>query len=746
MKDAVRISFKKNISTWYAVHGNTVSESAEPYYLEQCLENWDKVGIVHNRNMRYGSLFATASLESYQFVNEAALILRHVYYTSGLAAKVIFNVEVLDATTQQYQHMIASDIDWTSFKDERLRVNVTMLEDSVVTLVKNRENLEYNIPVTGTKVKTVRVKPQHAPGSIRFTSQWPSQDAAPGTLNETITGPSQVYMIYVDKSSIAVDAAPDYVAVTPSPPDNNIGKYTEGQIYTSGIYESNYLFRAAVDLTNVQISGTFHFGVTNGSNPATFRLRFPIEDSRGIGTGLAGEVTQSIAASASVNFSLSVNIGPFTMAAGEHLSMTIFIDDGTHSGYYPVDIAWQADDDLVVTFVNETNTYTVQALPLLEVARQVVENVTDGQAYFNSDLLTIGCSYSSFYDLDPSKLVLASENSITAQADANIKISLKTLMDMLDAIMGAGVEVNADDPSNKYMAIEERSRYYLSGSNNLIAHVDELTDCIFSHADDMVYGELKIGYQVDEYSGTGTSQDNTGRYEYNTMNDYQLPTNAGSKVLELLSPARADGIGLYNVWSDYFLHDKDRNTRSAAGSVGDAKLFVLQITGTKNIAGEEVATFAQDIKAAATVSGLISPLDMLNPGLTPARCLYRNGKWINSLFFGQDKDSIKWLSSELNAELVGDIMAGVIMEKANVSLGALARGVFYPVYVEFKTTGIKNYMAAFVTSRHGYISFTWLGVTYKMFPIKSSVMLAKPTEYTFKGILCRDNNLSDGIR
>lgn len=746
MKDLVRISFKKDNATWYAAHGNTVSESATPYYLQQCLENWDKVGIEHNRNMRYGSLFATASLESYQFVNEAALILRYVYYTSGLAAKVVFSVEVLDTTSQEYQPMISSHIDWTSFKDERLRVNVTMLEDSVVTLVKNRENIEYNIPVTGSKVKTVRVKPQHAPGSIRFTSQWPPQNAAPGTLNETITGPSQVYMIYVDKSSIAVDAAPDYVAVVPSPPDNNIGKYTEGQIYTSGIYESNYLFKSTVPLSNVQITGTFHFGVTNAGNPATFRLRFPIEDSRGVGTGLAGEVTQAIAANASVNFSLSVNIGPFTMGAGEHLSMTVFIDDGTHSGYYPVDIAWESDDDLVVAFVNETNTYTVQGLPLLEVARQVVQNVTDNKAAINSSLLINGRGYSSFYDLDPSKLVLVSENSITAQPDANIKISLKTLMDMMDAIMGAGVEINADDPSNVYVAIEERSAFYRAGSNDMIADVEELNDCIFNHADDMVYGELKVGYQVDEYSGTGTSQDNTGRYEYNTMNDYMLPTNAGNKTLELISPVRADGIGLYNTWSDYFLRDKDRNTRSSAGNVGDAKLFLLQITGTKNTAGEDVATYAQDIKSNATVSGLVSPLDMLNPGLTPARCLYRNGKWINSLFFGQDMDSIKWISSELNAGLAANVMAGNVVEKADVMLGALTTGVFYPVYAEFKTAGIKNYMQAFTNNRHGYISFNWQGMNYKMFPIKTSVMLAKPTEYTFRGILCRSNDLAAGIR
>lgn len=747
MKPTLRLSFLPADNTYYHVINNAVSESSSPFYLNRSVENWNEIGIVDERNMRYGALSANASEQPYSFVKDGAKILRYHYYTYGIGKKLQLKIEKLNATTQEYELMITTHVDWASFKDERDRVLVTMLEDSIATMIKNRENIEYPIAVTGPMVRTVRVKEQYFPGEFRFLTMWPPQDNAPGTTSVEIQQEMILPLIYADDSTIAVNAPPDNKPAIQAKPDSQLPKYYDGQtlqdITIPDQMRNNFLIRANVDLSDIVVSGSIAFGVSNGANAADFKLRIRIRDE--FMNNLSGtmEFTHSIAGGANDNFTLNFTSPKFTLAATQHLIITIHVDDGTGS-LYPVHVAWEKNMNISVSFTNALEKYTVTGLSVFEVMKQVVNQVSDGKASFKSNLLSQPRAYNNFYDLDPSKLVIASENSIVNYPNAKIRVSLKTMMDALSAIMGAGMEVNVDNLLNQYVSVEEKDSYFKTGNSNLIADLGEVSDCIMSQSED-IYTDLKVGYKVQEYSGTSNSRDNTGRYEYNTLLNFKMPTDVDNKTLELISPIRADGLGMYNVWANYNLRDKDRTTRGVTDTTGDTKLFILQVTGNL-IDGEDTATFAQDIKPAATVTGLIKTTDMLNPGLTPARNLLRNGKWLNSLFFAQDSSILYFISSELSENVQSTISAGYIAEKANRQLTLLAPRVHYPIIVNFKTTGASNYIQAMKGRRAGFVRFTWQGAVYEVFLTKSEVSLAKPEEYGFKGYLSRTYNPLTSIR
>jgi hypothetical protein len=63
--------------------------------------------------------------------------------------------------------------------------------------------------------------------------------------------------------------------------------------------------------------------------------------------------------------------------------------------------------------------------------------------------------------------------------------------------------------------------------------------------------------------------------------------------------------------------------------------------------------------------------------------------------------------------------------------------VYYPIYLTVKTDGIKNYAHMMKGKRSGFIRFNWQGAVLEMFVIKAGTTLARPQEYTFKGILSR---------
>jgi hypothetical protein len=355
-------------------------------------------------------------------------------------------------------------------------------------------------------------------------------------------------------------------------------------------------------------------------------------------------------------------------------------------------------------------------MPLVEICKQMVNKITDGEGIFASNLLTQINNYSADFDLAYRNLVLLPGNSVRGIANSVIKLSLSKLKQFLFVCCGGcdiGVEGNI-------VRFEKAEYFFKSAPVNQIAVLDQVSDLDIRL--DYEINEIQVGFVIQEYESLN------GKEEPHCKHVYRTELNNGQKKLDLISPVRADGFGIYKTRLEYVLNPK-QDTKD------DDDVFVIQVKSLPEpFTNIYPALYPAGMVTSPTITG-ITDTNLINPGLTPKKCLLRLGRYIRSFFYGpiQDESNLIFQTSERNSLLTTKInTSSTIVENSNVKIKLLGSPLFLPFVLEIDSVTPVNYHTATQNNLFGYFTVPWKGKTYKGFIRKVSSRNAVPQAKTME--------------
>lgn len=127
---------------------------------------------------------------------------------------------------------------------------------------------------------------------------------------------------------------------------------------------------------------------------------------------------------------------------------------------------------------------------------------------------------------------------------------------------------------------------------------------------------------------------------------------------------------------------------------------------------------------------------VFNVRLSPKRILNRHLPWIAGALYDYDGELV-FSSANRNKELI----AGGVIEKANVSLAAVTSWMFQAKYFEFDDISPIDMVETLETDPNPVFSFIWNDIEYEGFFIRGGIALNDLEEQTFKLLATAETNL-----
>jgi hypothetical protein len=738
-------------SQWYAVNGEDVVLQSEPYYFYGYVANWKEIGVEDIRNWRMSGFFRGRA-SSHQFVKSLAKVIRTIYYTYGVQAvkdanyePAKFHVDRLNTESQSYEADYSSEFDFSSFQDKRDTAQIQLMQGGIEEMIKVNEDVEYEIPVNGSNVKTITIEPIKVRGRSIFVT---ANDEVTGATNRAAAA-TDVYMwpqiaFYTEdfyKIVEGVDNKP-LVYQEPITPTYITGQQ-RNELPALGT-SVGYLFRATVALTDVNIKLDLPVFLDNKNSSsvdvkmAVYRIAF--------NTATSNLVTQTAAVtvggSSSTTHTFSID-HTFDLAADETIHIVLVKDVQMGSG---MEWNWEEAVECKVTYQYQTSQFTVKGLTWNEVGNQLISKATGGAATFQSDLLTTAITYKDGIDCRPESLLMLSGESVRGVATPKIRISLKDYLKATDVYFCAGLGVEDD-----VVRLEKRSYFFKrlksSGAVNLIANLSSLDDWTIEDAEDLRFSELHIGHSLRE----NEIGELNGKDEFNGVLKFTSSYTKDKKVLDLVSPVSASTYEMYLTYINYITDDTPNKDNKF-----DNKVFALQYKYNPVTPTVGTALYPSDISSTYVVSGITDTNRVLNIGLSPKRCLFRHLYWLLSHFYTTGTNTAEYLLSyqttDRNPNLQARLSTNIsIAEASDTYLDEEAARygqsrLFYPIYILPETVSPVNYKLLWSNNRYGVFTTEIEDVTLEGYPITSKERNEVPQVHEFKLLLTANNTPTSLIR
>lgn len=692
-------------------------------------DGWADIEVGIARNKKYTGV-QRQYIVNLQFVKEAARILRNLFYAGGIYAKCDLYVEELNHTTQQYQPFFTGKIDFTTLVDSMHFVQVDILQNGVIDKIITNEDVEYDIPITGSDVVNVKVPSFYVRGEVRYLTGWPIPAQGSSTSAFTIDAFNyRIYANYVSKEIIqlAASSSTEPISLTsPADNDNIVGQRflaaSGGTTTYPFNHEKNFLLQANVDLKNVLVRSQIGFYIDNQSGAdRVYRGRLWLMDSSG--TYDASYIYQvespNIPDGTSLSFPLIFEPPAFDIPSGKKLIMQFGFDGP--SGANDHQVAWERDNLIKITFEHRTNDFTATGIRYHRMLQLLLDKMTDNKGALSSDILTNpNYSYSAGFDTRPYNWIVLSGDSIrglstSPYAYPTVKTSWKDAYHDMDSKLDIGMYV---DGSTVYI----KPKKELYNKNSQIFDMGEVTDVDIQPANDYIFKGVKVGYKDQEYDQLN------GRDEYNAGQLYLITNETSGEDMDLLSNYIHAPYAIFNTWVNYQLAQK-------TNSKSDNQVFVIEVQQSA-VLGSYPA-----LHLSGTVTGITDTVNTYNLGLTPHHNLLRNGGRIASSVYRNTSSTLKFQKSDRNASLITNFGNGICNESNSPLIGSIGAPYYQPMTFIVKKTVPVNLLSLISANPHGYISFNWRGQTWKMFPTDTKVVPARPKQATVKGIATPDIDL-----
>lgn len=720
-KPYYRVSIKKDVNTWYYLNNGVVDTDNTEHYFFKYIDKWQEMGYDDERNIRMSGLFRKYS-NTYRFVLDLAKIMRNIYYTQGDTGIGILYVERLNKDTQFYEKDFEADLDFSTFRDERDYSAVEIKEKGVAEKIKSREDIKYEVSATGSLSKTAEIQPLKLLGQCRFLTGQTSG------LNGNFL--NWIQLTWVNEVLAKVSDTPANKPISYITPESSNG-FVKGEFEltgtswatTSGAY-SNYLLKAEVALSKVSVRIDLPVFLDNLDATALSVKATIYTYNTGVGaeTKIYETAAAAVAGNSDLLHTFSIEHTIDSMSVNDVI--VIVLESNKQTQWQ---IKYENDVRLDIDFQHYTDTFQVKGVSIFDLAKELVSQITDGAAIFQSNLLGTNTNYTDGLDCNPKDILILSGDSIRGISDALIKVSLKDLLKAIDVWFSAGLGVEGNT-----VRIERKEYFFKNNTANEIADLGDIVDCVYEHATDFLYNELQIGYAEQEYDEIN------GKDEPNTTAIYQFNRTNEKNMLDMISPVRGDGYGIFYTWANYVLSEQKDST-------SDNSLFALQISSTATM-GVYDALYPQDIDASASISGYLEPQRLMNPGLTPMHCVRRNARYLYSMVFATGAlnstvSLLRFQSISKNRTLSLKITTSYAMKLTdNIQLNGFGNRLFLPIIANIETQSPKLYNQLFESNRYGYFTYNWQGVINKGFVLKSSGINAVPRIHKYRLLLTPDTD------
>jgi len=123
-----------------------------------------------------------------------------------------------------------------------------------------------------------------------------------------------------------------------------------------------------------------------------------------------------------------------------------------------------------------------------------------------------------------------------------------------------------------------------------------------------------------------------------------------------------------------------------------------------------------------TISGVLSKTTRLNIDITPKRNLLRNGSLLSIPMWKQTSGDILYSDSQMRINFSSKkaAEAAAIVETDDIDITTLPEPEFHPEVYNFSSPVTAAQITSLMTDPHGYITFTYLGTTYKGYILEVS--------------------------
>lgn len=642
---------------------------------------WKDVIIDNVRNQKYFALDRSFSIPI-SSVEDAAAILKWKYYKEGTESKVSLVILqqrlFYDGTEYGYYYdsFYRGDIDFSNFDHTGPTVVVNIMEAGLVRLIKARENIKYKIPLNVPEAVNIQADGVLLESTKNFLVIQPSY---PHAVNGAFTTKEQLCMRDFTQEGYFF----------------NLGFQTE----TGSVADQTEAYINGVDLTasdkyNARVAGPVQFfcqlkGSISRFNQATTSQRVGFD----VKIEIAGGATTTL-------FSVNHDFGPSAATpvsfSFDLTSAPIVLNDGDRFFIWQVPNAfqnsnmWKYNDDVQFSYhVSDRNKTTyIKAHKPGYVFRKIIENIAGINQPVQCDIL----------DQQFEKL-LTSGDAIRGFDTANITTSLSDFFQSMGWQYNAGMGL-----VNSVLRFESKDFFIDYSDPYVMGDVRKLSIKPYK---EQLYTAIKIGYTEQSYG------DVNGKYEFNNTSVYTTDITSDSKELNMVGVYRADCFGVEYVRANF-------EGITTTDSHSDNDVFIMHVLTAPVVDSELGTYYVLDRTFNAGATGVPNIATVFNIGLSPARLLRLNGRYIRSGFYKMDNTFLHFQTTEKNESLV----AGGIAENADYQIGNFGMPYYTANTLNFEAPAGQDIVDILAVNSMKAFSLSYLGIVLLGVPNKLGIKVA----------------------
>lgn len=738
---------------YYVVDNGVVSlvsvlPLSEPPNLGEIVASWRDVEVSIERAMENWGALIQYTLDSIAFINDGAIILKHIAFNLGMTSKVNLVVKKLNTFTMRYDNWTECEIEMASFNYDLVSANVTLFEGGLVGLLANREDVEYSIPIDNSGIQArldgayVRSELFWAVGSSNRNIDLVTNI---GMNSQPIIGTSKTgFSMYIPNTFASSSVIAGQFVMPDS--QNSSGQAGMGYRVVGNSFEptldtsARYMPTAVTtnDWRNVRISGVFDFTyhcLVSSPNGATVSIWILCvnPDNRNqqfaLKVGVRGVITDS--SSTWRTYSLQYNaLIPYIPSGWLVYQVATWEMESIPSrpSVGSVFQIWSDKSNLYINFEAKVAPTNAIGYRYIDFLHKFVAKLTDNKYTLQSNFLSSQMTSQQRidnYGSKPRNIFITSGTGLRRLPNPSInttwKAILQDLFSQFNIIPSYVGNVIRLEPMNDTF------------SNQVIFDANSINNLEISFLSEKVFNSIKVGQTVSNNNNI------VGLNEFNTTVNFLVNDNTNTKgELNLVSTFRRDVYGIESARAETIDNDK-------IDTKFDKDVWLVEIEDTPT--GGSYRPYRVNTNF---ITGVDDPQGIYNTTLSPKRALLRNMSYIRSMY---DIGQLIFVSTDKNPSLVSNtrVPYSAVGRIAETSLENLGNGSFYgvnkpqlfkPYVFEFDCSSDYNLIELTSNNLNGLVQFEYNGVVLKGWILNIGCKPSTRDSYRFRLLSHPSNNLT----
>lgn len=743
--DIFRFHLKSDPVTYYTTSGGIVYQTTTKTRLDSIIDDWNKIQIAFKRSLVYYGVLREYSTPA-KFVLEGARILRHVLYNGNFMSNIILYIEKLNPLLMKYEKWYEGDISFQGMLDEADYFQVSVKERGLIGLIKNRESIQYQIPLIGPDVVTgimdgVKLGAQSrwilGDGAENSTDYpyigYTTSSTLSATAGQVFQGraiPTTSIGDDVQAGSFIVPRDQNLSGNSISPDVGNFSSAVTTALATASWYGAQFqgLLRMKVRLEAGSTSGTILYQAF---------LRVGVMDNVSItnpnGTRntsktvtLASSQTFGDSADTIINFNISGTVPVIDADSAIFLYVAYqLVSTGNFIGLNKKE--WFYNDNSIINLNYEAKVNATNYLGLrqIDLFKRLILQMTDGQytgdSYYLSDTDTSPAKRAINFDTSAYNTIATCGNALRQLDGSAIFTSLQELYQSMWAIYGLCLVIESD-----VVRLEPWDYCFSNDELFELTVIDKPQVALFEAK---IFNALDIGYHPYDTSNVA------GKNEYNTTLSFLvLDNDVIAQTEDSTSAYRPDIYGIESVRAQTIDQSKLDNKSDNDTFLVETNPVPQPTTGWY--------TLWRPTGGSVSITGVDDPSGVYNVALSPARCWGRKAGIYRSYV---NTGTMQYQTIDKNSELQANLGSGLIIETADIDLNSnlyVGRDVsvkFKPLLISIKAEAPYNSTEILSSQSRGLIPFTYNGSRFKGWSMDAGCTPGTNDAYEYQ-LLCHPDN------